>query len=75
MQASYFASKVNKKGEITIFDKPAATTKDERDAQAREFDLIMKGKESLLSFDEPVAFIFSHSALKEGWDNPNIFQI
>ena len=75
VQASYFASKVNKKGEVTIFDKPAATTKDERDAQAREFDLIMKGKERLLSFDEPVAFIFSHSALKEGWDNPNIFQI
>lgn len=75
VQASYFASKVNKKGEITIFDKPAATTKDERDAQAREFDLIMKRKERLLSFDEPVAFIFSHSALKEGWDNPNVFQI
>jgi type III restriction enzyme len=74
-QASYFASKVNKKGETTIFDKPVATTKDERDAQAREFDLIMKGKERLLSFEEPVAFIFSHSALKEGWDNPNVFQI
>jgi len=75
VQASYFASKVNKKGEETIFDKPAATTKDERDAQAREFDLIMKRKERLISFDEPVAFIFSHSALKEGWDNPNVFQI
>lgn len=75
VQASYFASKINKKGEVTIFDKPAATTKDERDAQAREFDLIMRGKERLLSFDEPVAFIFSHSALKEGWDNPNVFQI
>lgn len=75
VQASYFASKVNKKGEVTVFDKLAATTKDERDAQAREFDLIMKGKERLLSFDEPVAFIFSHSALKEGWDNPNVFQI
>ncbi len=39
------------------------------------FDLIMKDKERLLSFDEPVRFIFSHSALKEGWDNPNVFQI
>lgn len=39
------------------------------------FDLIMKNKEQLLSFAEPVSFIFSHSALKEGWDNPNIFQI
>lgn len=75
VQASYFASKVSKNGEVTIFDKLIATTKDEREAQAREFDLIMKGKERLLSFDEPVAFIFSHSALKEGWDNPNVFQI
>ena len=39
------------------------------------FDLIMKNKERLLSFDEPTRFIFSHSALREGWDNPNIFQI
>lgn len=39
------------------------------------FDLIMKDKERLLSFEEPTRFIFSHSALKEGWDNPNVFQI
>lgn len=39
------------------------------------YDLIMKAKERLLSFDEPTRFIFSHSALKEGWDNPNVFQI
>lgn len=39
------------------------------------YDLIMKDKEQLLSFDEPTRFIFSHSALKEGWDNPNVFQI
>lgn len=39
------------------------------------YDLIMKDKERLLSFDEPTRFIFSHSALKEGWDNPNVFQI
>ncbi len=39
------------------------------------YDLIMKDKEKLLSFDEPTRFIFSHSALKEGWDNPNVFQI
>lgn len=75
VQASYFASKTNKKGGVTIFDKEVATTKEEREAQAREFDLIMRGKERLLSFEEPVAFIFSHSALKEGWDNPNVFQI
>lgn len=39
------------------------------------YDLIMKDKERLMSFEEPVRFIFSHSALKEGWDNPNVFQI
>ena len=39
------------------------------------YQLIMKDKERLLSFDEPIRFIFSHSALKEGWDNPNIFQV
>lgn len=39
------------------------------------YDLILKDKERLLSFTEPVRFIFSHSALREGWDNPNIFQI
>ena len=39
------------------------------------YDLILKNKERLLSLDEPVRFIFSHSALREGWDNPNVFQI
>ena len=39
------------------------------------YDLIMKDKERLLSMEEPTRFIFSHSALKEGWDNPNVFQI
>ena len=39
------------------------------------YDLIMKDKERLLSFEEPTRFIFSHSTLREGWDNPNVFQI
>ena len=39
------------------------------------YDLILKNKERLLNFDEPTRFIFSHSALREGWDNPNVFQI
>ena len=47
----------------------------EGDNEIRAYDLIMKNKERLLSFEEPVRFIFSHSALKEGWDNPNVFQI
>ncbi|MBQ8706191.1 MAG: DEAD/DEAH box helicase family protein [Paludibacteraceae bacterium] len=47
----------------------------EGDNEVRGYQLIMKEKEKLLSFDTPVRFIFSHSALKEGWDNPNVFQI
>jgi len=47
----------------------------ERQAEKEAFQLIMREKERLLSFDEPVSFIFAHSALKEGWDNPNVFQI
>ncbi|NMA65027.1 MAG: DEAD/DEAH box helicase family protein, partial [Clostridiaceae bacterium] len=39
------------------------------------FEKIMRNKEGLLSFEEPIRFIFSHSALREGWDNPNVFQI
>lgn len=46
-----------------------------RDNAARAFDLIMKEKEKLLDEKEPLRFIFSHSALREGWDNPNVFQI
>ena len=45
------------------------------DDARRGYDLILRDKEKLLSFDEPVRFIFSHSALREGWDNPNIFPI
>ncbi|RDB69445.1 DEAD/DEAH box helicase family protein [Eggerthella sinensis] len=45
------------------------------DDARRAYDLILRDKERLLSFEEHVRFIFSHSALREGWDNPNIFQI
>ncbi len=44
-------------------------------ADGSAYELIMKDKEKLLSFDSKLRFIFSHSALKEGWDNPNVFQI
>ena len=47
------------------------TTLESDDVDA--YDLILKDKERLLSFDEPTRFIFSHSALREGWDNPNVF--
>ncbi len=50
-------------------------TRKEGQNEERGFNLIMKDKERLLSQDCPVRFIFSHSALKEGWDNPNVFQI
>jgi len=50
-------------------------TKGNTNADNDTFTKIMKDKERLLSFDESLAFIFSHSALKEGWDNPNVFQI
>ena len=46
-----------------------------RDNAERAYNLIMKEKEKLLSLEEPLKFIFSHSALREGWDNPNVFQI
>ncbi len=49
----------------------SGTTKADEEA----YELIMKDKERLLSLEEPVKFIFSHSALREGWDNPNVFQV
>lgn len=66
----YFS--IDKKGKI-IDSKVKRGQEDSDDVSA--YDLIMKDKERLLSFDEPTRFIFSHSALKEGWDNPNVFQI
>ena len=62
----YFAQ--DKKGRVKD-----STGKNADDESA--FDKIMKHKEKLLGFEEPLRFIFSHSALKEGWDNPNVFQI
>lgn len=62
----------DKKGNY-INSKTERGSEDSSDVSA--YDLIMKDKERLLSFDEPTRFIFSHSALKEGWDNPNVFQI
>jgi type III restriction enzyme len=50
-------------------------TKGDSSADESTYELIMRDKERLLSIDEPIRFIFSHSALKEGWDNPNVFQV
>lgn len=66
----YFS--IDKKGRKV--DSSTKRGSDESD-DTSAYDLILKNKEQLLSFDEPVRFIFSHSALREGWDNPNVFQI
>lgn len=70
----YFASDKKGKGkekqEIWI-DSKETNTKADNDT----YKLIMQDKERLLSIEEPLQFIFSHSALREGWDNPNVFQI
>ena len=71
VQAAYFAQKKRKGGEVEVLESVSGKTKEDEAA----YDLIMKDKERLLSFDEPVCFLFSHSALREGWDNPNVFQI
>jgi type III restriction enzyme len=66
----YFS--IDKKGKAV---DPSVKRGSEESDDISAYDLIMKDKERLLSFDEPTRFIFSHSALKEGWDNPNVFQI
>ena len=67
----YFS--IDKKTGRSVDSKANKEGFDEKDVSA--YDLILKNKERLLSFDEPTRFIFSHSALREGWDNPNVFQI
>jgi len=76
VRSAYFAkgkaSKGETEGEALDTD---SRNQGEREAEKVAFALIMRDKERLLSFDEKVCFIFAHSALKEGWDNPNVFQI
>ena len=69
----YFSIDKKKVGSKTveIFKDTSGETKADDDT----YNLIMRDKEKLLSFDSSLKFIFSHSALKEGWDNPNVFQI
>ncbi len=57
------------------FTDTAENNESARENAERAYNLIMRDKEKLLSFDSKLKFIFSHSALKEGWDNPNVFQI
>lgn len=66
----YFSAD-RKKGKIVdLLDTTGSTAKDDE-----TYELIMRDKERLLSADVPLRFIFSHSMLKEGWDNPNVFQL
>ena len=69
----YFSIDKKKVGSKTVevFKDTKGTTAADDDT----YSLIMRDKEKLLSFDTPLKFIFSHSALREGWDNPNVFQI
>ena len=69
IHAGYFS--IDKKGHAIDSTEKKEGGSDDVSA----YDLIMKNKERLLDFKEPVRFIFSHSALREGWDNPNVFQI
>lgn len=66
----YFS--IDKKG---TWQETSESNQSGRDNAERAYNLIMKEKEKLLSFDTKLKFIFSHSALREGWDNPNVFQI
>ncbi len=70
-RSAYFASIRGKKGLSAEFTDSTGSSKNDDDA----YDLIMRAKARLLDENEPVRFIFSHSALREGWDNPNVFQI
>ncbi|MCP4746125.1 MAG: DEAD/DEAH box helicase family protein [Desulfobacteraceae bacterium] len=70
----YFS--IDKRSKRLVDPKMSATEKKRGEANDVDaYDLILKDKERLLSFDEPTRFIFSHSALREGWDNPNVFVI
>jgi type III restriction enzyme len=69
--AGYFS--IDKKNHFT--DSKVSDRRENTSDDADAYDLIMKDKARLLDFNEPVRFIFSHSALREGWDNPNVFQI
>jgi type III restriction enzyme len=71
VRAAYFAQKTRRGGEVELQDSTTGQNAEDRAA----YNLIMKDKERLLSFREPIAFVFSHSALREGWDNPNVCQI
>ncbi len=77
-ESAFFKNKKASQVHNGYFSKSGKNFKDTKGNSKNDkavYDLIMKDKEKLLSFEEDTCFIFSHSALKEGWDNPNIFTI
>lgn len=80
VREGYFAQDKNKKAiEINVDDSvefdEVSFVKKTQDAIDEAIENILRGKDKLIKFDNPLAFIFSHSALREGWDNPNIFTL
>lgn len=75
VREAYFAKRKKSGGDDEEAFDTDGRNATEREAEKAAFALIMQKKEQLLMFEEPVAFIFAHSALKEGWDSPNVFQI
>ncbi|MFZ5517678.1 MAG: DEAD/DEAH box helicase family protein [Candidatus Zhuqueibacterota bacterium] len=78
VREGYFAKKKVKNEPVEFVDthiEDSQKTAIDKKLEKEAYELIMKEKERLLSLDEKVCFIFAHSALKEGWDNPNVFQI
>lgn len=74
--SAYFSILRKKKaGTEQIIDETTASSSEYKVAESEAFERIMRDKKGLLDINTPLRFIFSHSALKEGWDNPNVFQI
>jgi type III restriction enzyme len=71
VHGGYFS--IDKKSNRAVDTKES--NKEGQEAAQRVYELIMREKEQLLALETPLKFIFSHSALREGWDNPNVFQI
>lgn len=76
VRQGYFAR--DKQGKILnleVLDEDKEYKKDIQELVDKQIDQILNGKDELISFNSPLAFIFSHSALREGWDNPNVFTL
>jgi type III restriction enzyme len=76
VRQGYFAVDKNKKElDLEVLEDDKEYKKDIQELVDKQIDQILNGKDELISFNSPLAFIFSHSALREGWDNPNVFTL